>query len=85
MVEKLAYRIEEMEKKMEEMGKMKMEEEVVDKDAEVKEEDDIDMELPKLDGAPVEVKMSATFESNKKNYGKKTMNAQDSFLSKLYK
>jgi hypothetical protein len=85
MVEKLAYRIEEMEKKMEEMGKMKMEEEVVDKDAEVKEEDDIDMELPKLDGAPVEVKMSATFEANKKNYGKKTMNAQDSFLSKLYK
>jgi hypothetical protein len=85
MVEKLAYRIEEMEKKMEEMGKMKMEEEVVDKDAEVKEEDDIDMELPKLDGAPVEVKMSATFEANKKNYGKKIMNAQDSFLSKLYK
>jgi hypothetical protein len=90
MVEKLAYRIEEMEKKMEEMGKMKMEEEVVDKEAEVKKEEDVKMsedeeELPKLDGAPVEVKMSATFELNKKNYGKKTMNAQDSFLSKLYK
>lgn len=90
MVEKLAYRIEEMEKKMEEMGKMKMEEEVVDKEAEVKKEEDVMMsedeeELPKLDGAPVEVKMSATFESNKKNYGKKIMNAQDSFLSKLYK
>jgi hypothetical protein len=85
MVEKLAYRIEEMEKKMEEMGKMKMEEEVVDKEADVEEEDDVDMELPKLDGAPVETKMSATFELNKKNYGKKIMNAQDSFLSKLYK
>jgi hypothetical protein len=85
MVAKLAYRIEEMEKKMEEMGKMKMEEEVVDKEADVKEEDDISMEeLPKLDGAPIETKM-ASVELNKKNYGKKTMNSQDSFLSKLYK
>ena len=85
MVAKLAYRIEEMEKKMEEMGKMKMEEEVVDKEADVKEEDDIEeMELPKLDGAPIETKM-ASVELNRKNYGKKTMNTQDSFLSKLYK
>jgi hypothetical protein len=84
MVEKLAYRIEEMEKKMEEMGKMKMEEEVVDKEADVTEEDDVEMELPKLDGAPVETKM-ALVESNRKNYGKKTMSRQDSFLSKLYK
>ena len=84
MVAKLAYRIEEMEKKMEEMGKMKMEEEVVDKEADVKEEDDVEMELPKLDGAPVETKM-ASVELNKKNYGKKSMNTQDAFLSKLYK
>ena len=85
MVAKLAYRIEEMEKKMEEMGKMKMEEEVVDKEADVKEEDDISMEeLPKLDGAPIETKM-ASVELNRKNYGKKLMNTQDSFLSKLYK
>jgi len=85
MVAKLAYRIEEMEKKMEEMGKHKMEEEVVDKEADVKKEDDIEeMELPKLDGAPIESKM-ASVELNRKNYGKKTMNAQDSFLSKLYK
>jgi hypothetical protein len=84
MVEKLAYRIEEMEKKMEEMGKMKMEEEVVDKEADVEEEDDVDMKLPKLDGAPVETKM-ALVESNKKNYGKKVANSQESFLSKLYK
>ena len=84
MVAKLAYRIEEMEKKMEEMGKMKMEEEVVDKEADVKKEDDIAMELPKLDGAPIETKM-ASVELNRKNYGKKAMNTQDSFLSKLYK
>jgi hypothetical protein len=84
MVEKLAYRIEEMEKKMMEMAEPKMDEEVVDKEAEVKEEDDVEMELPKLDGAPVETKM-ASVESNRKNYGKKSMNTQDSFLSKLYK
>jgi hypothetical protein len=82
MVAKLAYRIEEMEKKMMEMQEVN--EEVVDKEAEVKEEDDIDMELPKLDGAPIETKM-ASVEANRKNYGKKIMNTQDSFLSKLYK
>ena len=82
MVAKLAYRIEEMEKKMMEMQEVN--EEVVDKEAEVKEEDDIDMELPKLDGAPIETKM-ASVELNRKNYGKKIMNTQDSFLSKLYK
>jgi hypothetical protein len=82
IVEKLTYRIEEMEKKM--MDMMEVKEEVVDKEAETKEEDDIDMELPKLDGAPIETKM-ASIELNRKNYGKKLMNTQDSFLSKLYK
>ena len=84
MVAKLAYRIEEMEKKMTEMQEVN--EEVVDKEAQITEEEDISMEeLPKLDGAPIETKMSAVVELNRKNYGKKTMNAQDSFLSKLYK
>ncbi len=83
MVAKLSYRIEEMEKKIMEMAEPKMKEEVVDKDVEEKEEDDVDMKLPKLDGAPVETKMS--IELNKKNYGKKSMSTQDSFLSKLYK
>jgi hypothetical protein len=83
MVAKLAYRIEEMEKKIMEMEDVK--EEVVDKEADVKKEDDIEeMELPKLDGAPIETKM-ASVEANRKNYGKKSMNTQDSFLSKLYK
>ena len=84
MVAKLAYRIEEMEKKMTEMQEVN--EEVVDKEAQITEEEDISMEeLPKLNGAPVETKMSAVVELNRKNYGKKSTNTQGSFLSKLYK
>jgi len=80
IVEKLAYRIEEMEKKILEMEKVK--EEVVDKEAdeEVMMEEE---ELPKLDGAPVETKMSAVKAEVK--FGKKVGNTQDRFLSKLYK
>ena len=84
-MEEMAYRIEEMEKKMMEMEKVK--EEVVDKEADIKEEDDVEeMELPKLDGAPIEegVKFSVQ-QTNNKNYGKKIVNSQSSFLSKLYK
>ena len=80
-MEEMAYRIEELEKKM--MDMMKVKEEVVDK-MPTEEVDMEDEELPKLDGAPVETKMSAV-ELNKKNYGKKSMSSQDSFLSKLYK
>jgi hypothetical protein len=80
-MEEMAYRIEELEKKMMEM--MKVKEEVVDK-MPTEEVDMEDEELPKLDGAPVETKLSAV-ELNKKNYGKKAMSSQDSFLSKLYK
>jgi hypothetical protein len=43
-------------------------------------------ELPKLDGAPIDlVNNIAAIEQNKKNYGKKDSNSQSSFLSKLYK
>lgn len=84
MVEKLAYRIEEMEKKMMEMEKVK--EEVVDKEADeevmMAEEEE---ELPKLDGAPIEEATKFSAELNKKNYGKKVENYQSTFLSKLYK
>jgi len=84
MVAKLAYRIEEMEKKMQAMEKVK--EEVVDKEADIKKEDDIEeMELPKLDGAPVEEGVRFAAQTNSKNYGKKVKNSQSSFLSKLYK
>lgn len=82
MMEKMAYRIEEMEKKM-----MKMEEtmmppvdEEVDEEVAMEEE-----ELPKLDGAPTDEAMKFTSELNRKNYGKKSKDAQSSFLSKLYK
>ena len=79
MCQDMAYRIEEMEKKM-----MKMEEAMAPSDSEVvTEEEDV---LPKLDGAPVEeaMKFSAT-EKNRANYGKKVKDTQSTFLSKLYK
>ena len=83
-MEEMAYRIEEMEKKMMEMEKVK--EEVVDKEADIKKEDDVEeMELPKLDGAPIEEGVKFSAENNSKNYGKKIKNTQSNFLSKLYK
>jgi hypothetical protein len=82
MMEKMAYRIEEMEKKM-----MKMEEtmmppvdEEVDEEVAMQEE-----ELPKLDGAPTDEAVKFSTELNRKNYGKKSKDAQSNFLSKLYK
>jgi hypothetical protein len=78
----MAYRIEEMEKKM-----MKMEEammppvdSMVDEEVAMEEE-----ELPKLDGAPTDEAVKFSTELNRKNYGKKSKDAQSSFLSKLYK
>ena len=82
MVEKLAYRIEEMEKKMMEMEKVK--EEVVDKEAEEEVMMAEEEELPKLDGAPIEEATKFSAELNKKNYGKTVKNYQSTFLSKLY-
>jgi len=63
-------------------------EEVVDKEAEekdVKEEVEEEEELAKLDGAPVETTTKFSSEKSKNVYGKKAMNSQSSFLSKLYK
>jgi hypothetical protein len=84
MMEDMAYRIEEMEKKM-----MKMEEammppvdQTVDEEVAMATEDE---ELPKLDGAPTDEATKFTSETNRKNYGKKSKDAQSSFLSKLYK
>lgn len=83
MVEKLAYRIEELEKKMEEMASVKKEEISEGKKAEEKKVKDLtEMELPKLDGAPVE-EASKPIGMNK--FGKKTQTSQSAFLSKLYK
>ena len=81
MMEKMAYRIEEMEKKV-----MKMEEAMMPPvDETVVEEEDMEEELPKLDGAPIEEGMKFSAQNNSKNYGKKIVNSQSNFLSKLYK
>jgi len=84
-MEEMAYRIEEMEKKL-----MKMEEAMMPPvDSEVAEEEEgmemSEEELPKLDGAPIEEGVKFSAEKNSKNYGKKIVNSQSSFLSKLYK
>jgi hypothetical protein len=71
MMEDMAYRISEMEKKFEAM--LPKEEE------EMEEEEE---ELPKLDGAPVEESMA---KPKANNFGKKVSNSQTAFLSKLYK
>ena len=92
LMEKMQYRISEMEKKMAKMEEAMMppvDSEVTEEEAGVKmaaEPDEEEEELPKLDGAPTEeaTKFSG-IESNRKNYGKKTKDAQSSFLSKLYK
>jgi hypothetical protein len=87
MMEKMAYRIEEMEKKM-----MKMEEtmmppvdETVTEEVAMAAEPDEEEELPKLDGAPIEEGVKFSSQKNNKNYGKKVENSQSSFLSKLYR
>ena len=75
--EDMAYRIEEMEKKIAKMAEIEIE---VKDEKEVEEED-----LPKLDGAPIDEAFKFSAEQNSKRFGKKTDNAQNSFLAKLYK
>ena len=79
MLTKLSYRIEELEKRIAKMELPKMNEEVVDKDADIVDLEEEEEDLPKLTGAPIE-KMS------KVNVGKGNQrNSQSTFLSKLYK
>ena len=81
-LEKMAYRIEEMEKKIQKMEEAMLPpvDEEVDEEVAMEEE-----ELPKLDGAPIDEATKFSTETNRKNYGKKSKDAQSSFLSKLYK
>ena len=82
LVEKMSYRIEEMEKKMaklEEVMFPPVNSEVTEEEAGIKMEEE---ELPKLDGAPREE--VSKFSANKNNYGKKVQDSQSNFLSKLY-
>jgi len=83
VMEKLQYRIEEMEKKMQKMEEMfpkPNEEEISDvSKAETVSMATVKNELPKLDGAPIEEAPKV-----KGNFGKKSVSAQGTFLSKLY-
>jgi type IV secretory pathway VirB10-like protein len=81
-MEEMAYRIQEMEMKLEAMMPP-VDSEVTDEVAGIKMSEE--EELPKLDGAPMEEATKFSAESNRKNYGKKSMDAQSTFLSKLYK
>jgi hypothetical protein len=77
VMEDMSYRIEEMEKKIQ-----KMEEAM--KPSEEKKDEEMEEDLPKLDGAPVdETPMAKSQKENK--FGKKVANSQSQFLSKLYK
>jgi hypothetical protein len=77
-VEEMAYRITELEKALEtKMAEVEVE---VEEDGEEEEE-----ELPKLDGAPVEMSSVFTPEEIQARFGKKVQNSQSSFLSKLYR
>jgi hypothetical protein len=75
-VEEMGYRIEEMEKKLAKMAEIEIE---------VKDEKEIEEELPKLDGAPIDEAFKFSAEQNNKRFGKKVDNSQNTFLSKLYK
>jgi hypothetical protein len=75
MYEDMTYRIEELEKKI---AKMEAIEEIAQREDDDMEED----KTPKLDGAPIdEVKMSNILPKQKNKGG----DAQNTFLSKLYK
>lgn len=85
---RLGYRIDELEKTIAEM-KQKFESAAPEEGQEVSSltpsaTAELESELPKLDGAPLEARLSAT-EVHKPNYGKKVGDSQSNFLSKLYK
>jgi len=85
-MEDMAYRIEEMEKKIAAMEAMypPVASEVVQEEEGIKMAEVDEEELPKLDGAPIEENAVKFSTQTKPNYGKKVKTAQSSFLSKLY-
>lgn len=80
-IEKLAYRIEELEKKIKMQEEVK--EEVVDKEPTMEVEED--EELPKLDGAPTEAKAAKFSLTPNKANNERTLTPQERVLQKLYK
>jgi hypothetical protein len=86
-MEEMAYRIEEMAKKIAKMEAMMppLASEVIQEVEGIKMAEVDEEELPKLDGAPIEdVNAIMKFEANRKTFGKKVQDPQNSFLSKLY-
>jgi hypothetical protein len=83
-MEEMSYRIEEMEKKMAKMAEVSIEVEKEDEDEMLPEMDE-EEELAKLDGAPVESATKFSTEKSNNVFGKKVVNPQSAFLSKLYK
>ena len=84
----MSYRIQEMETKMEAMMPpvdSEVTQEVAGMKMSAEPDEEEEEELPKLDGAPTEEAMKLSTDLNRKNYGKKSKDAQSSFLSKLYK
>lgn len=79
MVDKLAYRIEELEKKIASFEKV--DEEVVDKEADIEEE--MEEELPKLDGAPLEPNKFSIMKPKQNN--NKHLTAQERVWQRMYK
>ena len=74
-MEELAYRIEEMEKKITALEAV----ETIPEDE--KEEEMEEEELPKLDGAPTEAKLSKPANLN---FGKKVVSAHERVLQRMY-
>ena len=84
-MEEMSYRIEEMEKKIAKMAEVEIEVDGEKDEEEMLPTMEEEEELAKLDGAPVETATKFSSEKSKNVYGKKAMNSQSSFLSKLYK
>jgi len=90
VMEKMSYRIQEMEKKMAKMEEVMfppVASEVIQEEEGIKmaaeTDDEEEEELPKLDGAPIE-EAPLKFSSNKKNKRTVGKDNQSTFLSKLY-
>jgi hypothetical protein len=83
----LGYRIDELEKMVSKM-KEKLESAYPSEGEEVSSlqpTTEMEEELPKLDGAPIESVNKFSVEQNKNNFGKRTGGYQSSVLSKMYK
>tara|TARA_R110000868_G_scaffold162821_1_gene394309 strand:+ start:621 stop:1286 length:666 start_codon:yes stop_codon:yes gene_type:complete len=76
IIEKLQYRIEELEKKFQKLEEVEVE---------VETESDDEEELPKLDGAPIEASANSTRLSAATKGRNSERSTQSRFLDKLYK